>query len=513
LASLLDYAKAQMNEGVWEKSLDNIFTFIEHYIPKHLFNLELAAPQQKALLQGVQDGKRYFIICAPRKSGKTILVAIIACWLVLRNQKFRFFIVSGSQNQAEWLYKYCSEILWPSAPERREFREFFSQFLKGEPKKSVIDLLEGGWIRYSAASKKQVNAPTADGLGMDEYVLIPKDIVQQAWPMVRGSKTPMRFLLSTATPGQENTDSFLDILDEAERIGFEKFEWADTDCPFLQTENARQDAVIAESFLSEDMIITQYKGGVPRRAGRVFPRTLVRRMFVKPDPDNPGYLLGGIPYDPKNLVFQGESKGSFDWGFDHETVMLEGYRDLNHKIIIMKMVCGNGTSAEDWGEQALADTVKHNIEEWLCDSAGAFQNRALQDRGLRVTRRVFGHLYRGKEWMIGLTYDWMQKTTIIVPDTPEFQPLKKQLESYRRGQDGKPKKGNDDKVDSFLCLISGWDPRFYNEDEGYRQKAPAPEAGRDVSEDWKSFSSGDKAWMPNEWKGREEELTRLPWKK
>ncbi len=491
----------------------DIFVFVEYFVPKRLFDLELAAPQQLALLQAVQDGKRYFVICAPRKSGKTILVAIVAVWLTMRNQKFRVFIVSGSQDQAEWLYTYCSEILWPPTAEGEQRRLWFGQFLREEPRKSRIVLKEGGWIRYAPASKKQVNAPTADCLINDEYVLIPSVIVQQAWPMVRGSETPMRFLLSTATPGEENTDAFIDILENAEEIGFEKFEWTDEDCPFLITEQARRDAEIAESFLSEDMMQTQYRGGLPRRAGRIFPRTFIRRAFIAPDPQNPGFLLDGTPYNPDKLEFRGESKGSFDWGFDHDTVMIEGYRGLNHKIVLTKMVVGSGTSAADWGQRAEDDTVVHNIEEWLCDSAGAFQNRELQDRGLKITKRVFGHLYKGKEWMIGMLYDWLQKTMLVIPDTPEFELLRKQLEKYRRDQEGKPKKGFDHCVDSLLCFISGWDPRYYNESEGYKQK-PRPSRGsrQDAqSEGWQRFSSGDRPWMPDSWSKKKEELTRLPW--
>lgn len=382
-----------------------------------------------------------------------------------------------------------------------------------EPRKSRVKFKEGGWIRYAPASKKQVNAPTADCLINDEYVLIPSVIVQQAWPMVRGSDAPMRFVLSTATPGEENTDSFIDILENAAEIGFEKFEWTDTDCPFLVTEQAQQDAQIAEHFLSDDMILTQYHGGLPRRAGRVFPRTFVRRAFVAPDPKRPGFLMNGTPYDPEKIESRGEAKGSFDWGFDHETVMIEGYRGLDHKIVLMKMVVGHGTSAADWGERAEDDTIAHEIGEWLCDSSGAFQNRELQDRGLKVTRRVFGHQYKGKEWMIGITYDWLQKTMVVIPDTEEFAPLKTQLEKYRRDQDGKPKKGNDDKVDSFLCLLSGWDPRYYNESEGYGQKeSRARPASRASGEEWRGFNSGEQSWMPESWDRRKEELTRVPWK-
>lgn len=508
---VLSYVNKNRTEGMWAHAMRDILYFVEHYVPKDLFDLEQAAPQQIALFKAVQAGKSYFVIRAPRKGGKTICVAIIVTWLTLRDQTFRFFIVSGGKDQAEWLYDYCKKILTPPGEEGRAKREFFQQFLLREPMMSRILYKKGGWIRYSAASEKQVNAPTADGLVNDEFVLIPSNIIQQAWPMIRGSDRPMRFLLSTATPGKENTDAFLDILDNAAEMGFEKFEWTDTDCPFLQRKANLQDAKIAEFFLDEEMYRTQYRGLLPKRAGRIFPRTFIREAFVAPDPDRPGYLIDGTPYHPDKLEFRGDAKSGVDWGFDHDTVFLEGYRGLDHKIVVMKMHVGHGTSPSDWANIAEEDTLEHDINEWICDSAGAFQNRELQDRGLKLTKRVFGHRSDGKEWMIGIAYFWLQKRYVVIPDTPDFEPLKKQLEKYKRGNDGKPMKDNDDKVDGFLCLLSGWDPRYY--DEGREvPKQPEPREQVGLANQWEGFRSGDQTWMPDSWKDNEL-LRKEPWEK
>ena len=491
---------------MWERALQDIFYFIAHYVPKRLFNLETAAPQQIALFQAVMDGKRYFVIMAPRKGGKTICVAIIAVWLTLRDQTYRVFILSGGKDQAEWLYDYCKAIIWPSGGVNRERREFFKQFLVQEPTKSRIVYKLGGWIRYSAASEKQVNAPTADCLINDEFVLIPTTILEQAWPMIRQSPNPRRFLLSTARPGAENTDAFLDILDEAKKLGFKKFTWIDADCPFLQTDVALKDTEVARFFMSEEMHLTQYRGAAPKRAGRIFPRTFIRQAFVAPDPDNPGFLLDGTPFemDPDKRIFRGEGAGGIDWGFDHDTVFIEGYRALGGKIVVMRMIVGSGTSPSDWAQQAHDDSILYGFEEWFADASGAFQNSEIKQRGLRVTSRAFQHQTRGKEWMIGISYHHLQAIDIVIPDIPEFEPLKKQLTKWKRDQNGKPKKGNDHCNDAFICLISKWDPR-YSESEDYEQ--PEPDSiSRFSANDWDSFQSPDRAWMPENW--RENELLR-----
>lgn len=493
----------------WDEALTNIFVFIKHYVPRHLFDLEKASKQQIAMLQAVQEGGSYFIVRAPRKGGKTILVAIIAVWLTLRDRKYRVFILSGSQNQAEWLYDYCKQILWPGGAAGAERRNFFGRFLLSEPMKRRTVYKEGGWIRYTAASSKQVNAPTADCIIMDEYVLIPQSIVEEAWPMVRGSEKIMRILLSTVIPGKEGTDSFVDLLEESKERGFEKFEWLAKDCPFLMTKAALRDTEVARKILSAEMFRTQYIGALPRGVGRIFPKTFIRRAFKALDPKNPGFLIDGTPYDPDNLEFRGEAKGAFDWGFDHDTAMLEGYRNLDHKIVLMKLIVENNTSATDWANRAEEDWKAYNIYEWLCDAAGAFQNREIEDRGLRVVRRPFQSKTEGKEWMIGVAYYWLQHDTLIIPDVPEFQPLKKQLLAFRRGADGKPVKKFDHASDAFILLLGGWDPVYYEES---RRAALPPDETKifTKSNQWETGRSSPEAWLPEDWKSRRDELTRLP---
>ena len=544
--NILNYASQSRGDDKWERAMKDIFYFVEHFVPKRIFDLEMASKQQKAFLKAVENGRQYFAIRAPRKGGKTILVAIAIIWVTLVDQTYRWFIVSGSENQAHWLYDYCKQILWPAGPNGAEMRKFFSQFLVGEPKATITEFKKGGWIMYAAASSKAVNAPTADGEGMDEFVLIPKNIVEEAWPIVAASKKPRRLLLSTATEGKENTDAFIDILDQCEPggelylQGWMKFEWERNDSPHLMTNRAKQDAESAKFFLSEDMYQTQYIGGMPKRAGRIFPRTFIREAFVAVDPNNPGHLVDGSPYTPeitqpdgsilRKLQFQGEAGGGVDWGFEHDTVITEGYRGLDQKIHCMKQIIGSGSSPSDWADAIEADSLAYKIDDWYADAAGAFQNQEIRNRGMRVTPRPFQERARGKEWMIGVAYYWLSKRKVIIPDTPEFAKLKKQLLQWSRDQEGKPKKGDDDCNDSFIVWLSKWDPKYYEGGfvapeprERFRsifasEEDDAPE-GVSVDEglpthdgDWESFDSGSEDnWIPQGWSGREEELRKEPW--
>jgi len=155
--------------------------------------------------------------------------------------------------------------------------------------------------------------------------------------------------------------------------------------------------------------------------------------------------------------------------------------------------------------------MAYEITEWLCDSAGAFQNQELSDLGLNVKKRVFGHISDGKEWMIGIAYYWLQKKLVVIPDTEDFALLKKQLGKYKRDGNGKPVKGYDHCVDAFLCWLSGWDPRYYDpEREIPPQPKPAEQTG--ISNKWDEFRSGSKPWLPDNWADNEM-LRREPWEK
>ena len=510
------YQQDKTTSKKWERACVDIIYFIIHYVPLSLFDIDKASPQQIELLLKVQNGRQYFAIRAPRKGGKTILVAIVACWLVLSKQSYRVFILSGSQNQAEWLYQYCSAIIWPSGPKNAALRAFFRQFLIREPIKSRIEFKEGGWIRYAPASKKAVNAPTADCLIMDEYVLIATIIIEQAFPMIRGSEFPMRFLLSTATPNEEGTDAFLDILDKTEpgqelaKLGWERVVWGPEDCAFLQTKNAKADAEVAKHFLDPEMYRTQYEGKNPKRAGRIFPRTFIHDAFKALDPENPGYLIDGTPYDPEKKENRGEGKGGIDWGFDADTAMIWGYMGLERKLVLVTMIVAPHTSPSEWADLVEEESTTHKVYEWFADAAGAFQNQEIRNRGIKITRRPFQHQRRGKEWMIGILYYWLENRLMIIPDTEEFAPLKLQLLRYRRDQHGKPIKGHDHCVDGLLCFVSGFDPRYYGDHaEPQLEEIPTKEL-QGAANGWNDFNSGNDAGMPDNWAGNKD-VNKEPW--
>jgi len=497
--SLIDEVLASLSkdevEDIWEQSMKSIRTFIRHFVPKDYFDLDKANPQQIQILIDVENGQRNFVVRAPRKGGKTILVAIICVWLALKNAKFRIFVLAGSLEQAKWLYRYCRDIFLGTP--------LLRNCLLQEPTQTLTELKNGSWIFCSPASDKQIHAPTADVLVMDEYVLIEPDIVVGAWPMIRASKTPMRMILSTARD-KVGLESFLDIYDRAEELGFNAYWWSDAQCPWL----SKEDSDVAKQVLSEEEFRIQYQGGVPIKKGAVFGRIGIEKAFIKPEKIKRLY-----PYFSDEI--KGVLKTGVDWGFTHDTVFTAGWLGLDFRLHLVKQVAYDKTDDEelanialDW-DQEFTERFKTRVDEWLCDAAGAFQNAMMRKKGLWVTPRVFQHRTEGKEWMVSVVNWFLEHDKLVIPDTKEFEGLKKQMKAYRRDRNAIIVKGFDDKIDSLLCLASGWNP--LEAIEAPRERAKPAERIEIVSTlkdvNWEDMKpSGDEDWKPAHWRKE-----RWPW--
>lgn len=486
---VLSYVDETESSKIWDKALNDINFFARHYVPKEYFNIDKAAPQQLQVLQDVNDGYRNFIIRAPRKGGKTILVAIIVVWMCLKYPRYRFFILSGSLEQAKWLYRYCKGIMTSNPT--------LQAMLANEPTQILTEIINGSFIICAPASFKQVNAPTVDGLVMDEYVLIPPEIITDAWPMIRASPIPMRIILSTATE-KVSLDSFLDLFDRAEELGFRPYFWSDRECVWLD----KTDSNVAKAVLSDEDYRIQYEGGVPIKRAAIFQIGQINNAFKK-----------GKNLPDEHWKVAGPIKVGIDWGFTHETAFTAGWLGLNWKMKVFKSLATTKTDDEELADIAVEWDNEFNtkygqrVSEWICDSEGAFQNALMRKRGLWVTERVFGHRTKGKTWMIDTLNWFLERDNINIPDTDEYLILKKQMKAYRRDVNGFPMKGNDDRIDSLLCLASGWDPTLSLEAPRMRTNLNVIENMQNWrNEDWTERKPRDEAWRPDSWR-----KVKWPW--
>jgi hypothetical protein len=497
LDDMLKLVDKETLESEWDQSMKDIQKFIRTFVPKSFFDWDKANPEQIQILLEVQNGERNIIIRAPRKGGKTILVAVLVVWLALRKDHYRIFVLAGSLEQAKWLYRYCRDIVTGHPKIRAQ--------LLTEPTQTLTEFKNGSFIICSPASSKQVNAPTVDCLIMDEYVLIPSEIVTEAWPMIRASTEPRRFILSTAQQ-KISLDTFMDICDRAEELGFKFHFWDDTNCPWL----SKSDDKIAKEILNAEDYNIQYKGGTPSKQGSIFPLYIMREAFIKPQK-----LLEGNPDYFKEI--RGEIKVGIDWGFGHDTVMSAGWVSPEFKLHVFRIFITHKTDDEELVKIALSwdqefyEKFGQRVAEWICDAAGAFQNALMMKYGLWVVKRSFGQEERGKEWMIKILNWFYEKKRIVIVHDDNGDVLFKQSKSYRRDRNGKPVKGFDHCIDSLLCLASGWNPLEAIE----APKEPSMSARRIFEKpisamNWESTNPPDDMWRPDTWRKGDD---KWPWEK
>lgn len=462
----------------WEKAKDDIVYFAVCYGPLLDSGFKLIQPQQE-ILEAVQRGDYQIIAIACRKGGKTIIVALAITWLAAFKD-CRVVVNSGSYDQAKELYDYVYQ-LCTKIPEMHTL-------LTKEPMMSETRFKSGAKIHCLTASEKRARSPTADVNVLDEFPLIKQHLWQSSWAITRaGRYGTKRIVLGTVTdiPGADSLDYFLDFYDRADELGFTRFLWDDSVCPWIDTTDTR----FSQMILPEEVFRADFKAIRSLRRGLVFPGF-------------PGQVRIISEAEYAKLYRRGNpSVGGIDWGFVHPTVISIGQKLLGGDFLINHI-----EEYKETDDLALVQIVKDLqakmlVERWYADSAGVFQIGLFRRLGIPTTARVFSKL---KEPMIGVVKAILSSGHFLMPDPawrPEFQPLYDQMRRYHRDDKGKPVKRFDDYVDSILCLCSNLrpfgDPTRSPLELGGQERVFVPDMERiDWSqvEDWSDLEGREPKW-------------------
>jgi len=294
------------------------------------------------------------------------------------------------------------------------------------------------------ASERRSRGGHVDILCLDEAVLIPKNLIDAALPVVRTSKRPKRIVMSTASP-KVSLGWFLHIWQNAEELGFKRYEWPLEECHWIH----KEEAVLASKLMDSQTYKIEYLGEIAERIGRVWDPELtrkalvdIRRIEVYPLPSTPDLTEWSL---------------GLDWGFWHPTVITVWEKQ------------GENLYARDCRirpETLLSDIMLELREDFpkvpiYADASGVHENYQLQKMGLKVYPVNFG---KDKDALIGHVRWRLEKGLIKIPDpSPEnpdhdtlaecrkYYTLVQQMLAYSYDEKGKPRKINDDAVDSMLC--------------------------------------------------------------
>jgi len=250
--------------------------------------------------------------------------------------------------------------------------------------------------------------------------------------------------MSTASP-KVSLGWFLHKWQNAEELGFKRYEWSPEECHWLHGEDAK----LAEKLLDSQTFRVEYRGEIIERIGRVWDPELVRKACVDPRQ----FKVFPLPA-AKELT---EWSVGLDWGFLHPTVITAWEKQ------------GESIYARDCRirqETLLSDIMLELKEDFgqvpiYADASGVHENDQLQRMGLKVTPVNFG---KDKDALIGHVRWRLEKGLIkfpdpyLKPDDPDvlaecrkFYTLVQQMIAYSYDEKGKPRKVDDDAVDSMLC--------------------------------------------------------------
>jgi hypothetical protein len=228
-------------------------------------------------------------VVAPRQSGKSRSLAVLALWWAFRKPGQRVLIISAGDEAAKRLLAEVRRIASGSP------------LLRGsvvDESAGLLTLSNGSEIRSVPASERQIRGWSVDLLLVDEAALVPDDLVTgAAMPTIAARPDARIVMASSATTA---VGSFFDHvqlgLQGAEHV--RAFAWALTDAHWI----SRATIEAARASMSPQRFAAEYEGVFASGADSLFPRHLLDRATA--DVEVPGFdglqsvvgLLGGVDW-------------------------------------------------------------------------------------------------------------------------------------------------------------------------------------------------------------------------
>lgn len=410
---------------------------------------------------------------APRGGGKSKLLGTVGfdLWFLKRRKVVN---MGGSFVQAQIVYNYFRDYC--------DIDASVTKTVAGKAKMGETKASEGHTFHCVTASSKQVRGKHPDVLISDETCETADDIVHAALPMVNDSQHPLVVMASTF---HKIFGIFQETWDNAEERGYHRIQWDifDVCAPFAADFWERPDIAkvpgieklkahatgrtgdpdgwipiqnVVQAWLekpTEDWFEVEYLGSRPSAAGLVLkPEDVDRATFDSTIDKSYNYVQGAT------CVL------GIDWGFSTMTSVVELMGHLDEMVSLLSNKNYHQTSSEDIIADIVARVKLHGIRFIYADSAGKFENIALQNElnkqkiGCTVIEVVFSKEkfgtpgQEGAIGMLGNLRAHFEQGKIKIPK--KFKDAYWQYKRYRY-QDGtdKPVKKDDHIPDATMCAL------------------------------------------------------------
>jgi hypothetical protein len=260
--------------------------------------------------------KRITAIVAPRQSGKSRSLALLAVHRAFTRPGYRVLIVSAGDEAARRLLREVRSIVTDS------------DLLRGsvvDEQASLVTLSNGSEIRSVPASERRIRGWTVDLLLVDEAALVADDLITGAALPTTAARPDARIVLASSATSAAG--AFYDHV-QLGRQGsehIETFAWALTDCPWISPSviEAARESMTPARFAAE------YEGVFASGADALFPRPLLERATA--DYEMPG-LMGLGP----NAGLAG-----VDWGATTDRTTLVSVGRLEAPADVFAVLCAH----------------------------------------------------------------------------------------------------------------------------------------------------------------------------
>jgi len=372
-----------------------------------------------------------------RKAGKTISVAIAFARLFKHDPTLKIFHLSGSYLQASRLYDYFKPLVTN--------RELFPDALIGEPTRYWTKFKKGGCLEVLTASAKSIRGGDADILSIDEAVLVPMNLINAAWPLIRASKFPKRIVTSTAS-AEINLEWFIRLWQNASKLSFDRHEWPESECHWINKEESE----LAKLMLDSQTYQIEYEGAIAERRGTVWDNNLINAALVDPRKAEEYPLPAADPLTEKWT--------SLDWGFIGQAVLL--FCEKQAETVYVR-------DCRIWSKESYT-SIKQEIREDFGaypiypDSEAVADNEDLKRMGIRVVPVIFS---KEKDFLISRVRWRLEQGLLKIPnpditdlaqgiDGRKYFTLVQQMKAYHYNEKtGKPEKVNDHACDALICAM------------------------------------------------------------
>lgn len=228
-------------------------------------------------------------IVAPRQSGKSRSLAVLALWSAFRRREQRVLLISAGEDASRRLLAEVRRIATGSP------------LLAGsvvDEQAGLLTLSNGSEVRSVPASERQVRGWAVDLLLVDEAAMVPDDLLlSAAFPTTAARPEARIVLASSATVA---AGAFFDhaIRGEQGAEHVRTFRWALTDAHWI----APSTIEAARESMSSTRFAAEYEGVFASGADALFSRAALDRATADYSPSSldelhgPARMLGGVDW-------------------------------------------------------------------------------------------------------------------------------------------------------------------------------------------------------------------------